>query len=800
MLTKNLTPFLFGAKVTSRRPPAPEMTLIVKGTFDLRTGAPLEDQGKLSADVFAEADVERAGEVLVPGDLADFKLNAEVLFTGACHTPGARPLSECGVRFAVGAWSKELRVVGPRTWTDSALGRATTEPAPFTVMPLSYGNAFGGPDYPLNPAGRGLGTADLPTVENPGDLLRARSQRPHPASFGPINAAWPPRAGKVGKEYGKDYVAKRAPYYAVDFDWTFFHAAPGDQQIEGYLRGDEEVTLQNLVAGAPVLAARLPGLRIRAFVKDTAGRFREVGLSLDTLFVDGEAGTLSLTWRGVDPVLESDLTDVAFVLVASESLADKPGALADYEARLHAFAGDPVGLHAAMPPELLAMMERQRRLDAGEPLATEAELLGLDPISKLVKKQLGPMAPEAQAKLADTMKGKSLPPEALEQVAANDAAPVDPTPSAFIKKPGAIPPTGVVRRQMRSVLAAADKARKAMAGKPIPPEELAKLDELEKLPLRPEWVQVDPSYRPPLGPISTDEPGPGKDLSEQDLTGRDLSGMDLSYANLTETILTKANLRGCKLVGANLSRAVLYKADFTGANLTNAVFTNANAARARLVAADLTGATLEMAFFEGADLTDAKLVEATGEYATFPKATLAGVVATGARLPWSDFTEARLERASFKDAVLARATFESCRAEGLDLTGADLSAARFPEADLTAARFTRTRGARLNFTKAKLDGADFTYAWLLDSHFTEVSAKRARFGAANLKNARFYRADLEGTDFGRANLLRADLCKTQLGKARFPGANLYDAKLLDAAGLETDFSGANLKRASWNRL
>ena len=38
MLVKNLTPFAFGTKVCSRRPPQPEMALIVRGRFQLRNG------------------------------------------------------------------------------------------------------------------------------------------------------------------------------------------------------------------------------------------------------------------------------------------------------------------------------------------------------------------------------------------------------------------------------------------------------------------------------------------------------------------------------------------------------------------------------------------------------------------------------------------------------------------------------------------------------------------------------------------------------------------------------------------
>src|SRR3954451_13225400 len=114
MLARNLTPFLFGAKTCSRRPPAPEMTLVVRGSFLLVLDAPVtavEDliaQGPLTAEVFAETDEEQVGECLYGVDFADLKLRAEVLLLGSCHAPGGKPVTECPVLSRVGGWSKML--------------------------------------------------------------------------------------------------------------------------------------------------------------------------------------------------------------------------------------------------------------------------------------------------------------------------------------------------------------------------------------------------------------------------------------------------------------------------------------------------------------------------------------------------------------------------------------------------------------------------------------------------------------------------------------------------------------------
>src|ERR1700733_13601084 len=208
MQTKNLTPFLFGSKVTSLAPPQMQMTMIVRASFKLRPGEPLTpiedlmEQGPLKADEFRDDDDDRRGECLYASDFADFKLHADLLLSGTCHTPGGRPMTECPVRFTVGAWSKTLVVVGRRVWTEKLIGAAVSEPHPFTTMPLRYENGFGGPAHAQNPAGKGRDTPELPNVEHPAARVRGKGDRPEPAGFGPLSPAWPQRAGKRGSQYG----------------------------------------------------------------------------------------------------------------------------------------------------------------------------------------------------------------------------------------------------------------------------------------------------------------------------------------------------------------------------------------------------------------------------------------------------------------------------------------------------------------------------------------------------------------------------------------------------------------------
>ena len=132
MIHKNLTPFFWGPKVTSRKPPQVEMAVCVRAAFRIEPGKlpeviedPME-QGFMSGDVFLPEDINQEGALLHSSDFADFKVNAEMLLKGSCHPPGGSAKT-CEVRFGVGSWSKTLRVVGPRVFHPSMLvgGKST---------------------------------------------------------------------------------------------------------------------------------------------------------------------------------------------------------------------------------------------------------------------------------------------------------------------------------------------------------------------------------------------------------------------------------------------------------------------------------------------------------------------------------------------------------------------------------------------------------------------------------------------------------------------------------------------------
>ncbi|WP_437903981.1 DUF2169 domain-containing protein [Sorangium sp. So ce327] len=248
------------------------------------------------------------------------KTRGELLVTGRCYPPGriARPASS--VRVQLGPINKSLYVIGDRTW--GMLGMS--DPAPFTEMPVTWRNAFGGKDFAKNPLGKGHGdkNAALPNIESPKHLIHARSDCPMPAGLDGYDLTWPQRFSKIGT-YDATWRDECFPGFARDLDPTLFNMAPEDQQIDGVFRGDETFVVENMHPDKPRIEGALPGVASRCFVvlKTSDGvEIHEPAMKLDTvrLFPHRERGVV--LFRGGIEISEDDADDVVAVLVACEAM------------------------------------------------------------------------------------------------------------------------------------------------------------------------------------------------------------------------------------------------------------------------------------------------------------------------------------------------------------------------------------------------------------------------------------------------------------------------------------------------
>lgn len=775
-------------------------SLVIRGTYELVPDAPatlVEKQPELSGDV---PDPEAKGAIRYSLDLVPVKPFTDLLMVGSARPPGTEPATVVPVTLELGTLKKTLFVVGERRMTRSLIGGSVDGPHPFQSMPLGWGRSFGGRKIGANPVGRGLDTAvaqdgseyiPLPNILRENELRLPPDGLREPAGFGPIPSDWEFRMEKARRAtYDARWVKKEWPAHPADFDWSYFNAAPKDQQIPiGSLKGDEPLLLRHLIEGVPELRSRLPGHRPRWFFRqdrEDDNVFIECELNIDTIWIDTDARQLVVLWRGLLPVRSKSLRDIRELLIVREATDSAPGTLAAYETKLAQLKAA-----ADMPPE-------------------EAPPIELAPLPPLV------MTMDWDKWEADIMKDKAAAEALMKSL---EKAPGTPTPmeaaAAALKAEGL--PTDIlgsrrpddpvsIAAQIKKAfdgLAKSDPATAKAFGPPPTAEEL----DVNKIvaDAQTEFDAADAEDAEAEEEDDDEEPewtrervieilGTGGRIEEQDLSELDLSELDLSGAVLAGSILEKVKLNGTKLVGANLTAVMFEGANLAGADLSGAQLTDAD-----LTGADLSGAVLGGAVMVRTEAAKATLkgvafsgVDARG--AVFSEATFEGATLTGGNFEGAEFTKATFTGADLRGTRLVQASAYGAVAPGVDFEGSEMTNFRTGEgADLVGARFKRIQADGSIWTGARLDGADFTEARMRDSGFTGASMVAAILITADLRWCRFNEANLERAIALKADLFRAKFEDANLKDADLRGASLYEAEFLDAIVDNTNFQLANLK-------
>lgn len=282
------------------------------------------------------------------------KTSAEVLVAGDCCIPGGQPLRSAEVEVRVGAIQKRLTVFGERYWIPQADRYTMSEPVPFAQMPIVWERAFGGPNFPANPLGKGAEPVldasgqsyrPLPNIEDPRRLISSVTDTRHPAGFGFLDLSWPQRQAKVGT-YDATWLQERWPFFPHDFDWSFFNTALPDQWLrtpadKPFFRGDEDIEIRLMHPELPYIATRLPGFRARAFVTSFDDwrkpdpekvSFREVEQKLDTVLLLPNVLRGVAIWRGSAQVADDEYQDLHRIMLVTEPLRQAPRPLEEYYA------------------------------------------------------------------------------------------------------------------------------------------------------------------------------------------------------------------------------------------------------------------------------------------------------------------------------------------------------------------------------------------------------------------------------------------------------------------------------------
>jgi len=773
------------------------------------------------------------------------KLRGEYLVYGSAYAP--RPTTGLEVSVRIGDMSKTLAVFGDRYW-----GRiAADAPALFTRMVVSYANAFGGPDFPDNPLGKGIvpdatGNIPLPNIQDPRDIVYSPGAKPPPAGFAAMPMYWPQRQRHMGR-VDEDWLRDDWPHFPKDTNWELFNAAPEDQRRKGFFVGDERLEILNMHPTQPHLKSSLPAVRPRLFVhqrEKDGDVFREVLCRAETiwLFPDREAGIL--LYRGTVPVADEDFEDVLHLYGQWEQMSATPLPLAEYAGRFQAEISPPPPETTEVVPPPEPSPAPAASLKAPDTDTISPVLVALRKDAEELEKQSKVMLHKAGLDPDETVKrffstGETAALTGLGDLAAAVAALEEQT-AAFIKKfhinPAAV--EKIMSPKPEAPQLTADEIiaelRKGGVHKPeiesqfreaeiMSKKAAADLDELE---MKKRATAAAPS------PLPETPPPPPADLvlTVEDVLARyergdTLEGLDLAGLDFT----------GCRLAGADFTGAVLEKAIFKKTVLTKAVFKNAILKEADFRAADLGGATLEGADgteglfqqscltgakltggdFTGADLTAADLNGAEAAGSVFAGAVLEGIKAQRIKAPLAifreaklndaDLTESELNDADFTMAQLSHCAFNWSQARGLRLYGATGEHTKFGMASLVASRAdTTTALTDTSFYAADLRDSCWEGARLPRAQFIEAAMDHADFSRCELmgaslilataKEAKFMKADLTNANLSGINLFKGSLRKAILTRTDLKLSNLYGVDFYKARMNRTNLDRANIKR------
>jgi hypothetical protein len=299
------------------------LVVVVKGTFtipdrpDQEPTLAKEQVPLIEADTFSGEPGFSAP--IYEGDYAPVKPRCDVLLHGSAYAPESRPATRVNVSLRVGSLTKSFTVVGRRQWQSSLVGVYSTEPEPFTSLPISYDVAFGGADrsfedekrhrfvltnpvgigFHVNTAKEAINGKPLPSTEQTGRAITDPRGSYQPMAFGPIGRGWEPRA-KLAGTYDQNWLDNVFPFLPADFQEAYYQSAPADQQM-AYPQGGEEVELINLTPQGRTVF-RLPRLEVPVEFFRPSGESEAVVAPLDTVILEPNLRRFILVWRASVPL------------------------------------------------------------------------------------------------------------------------------------------------------------------------------------------------------------------------------------------------------------------------------------------------------------------------------------------------------------------------------------------------------------------------------------------------------------------------------------------------------------------
>lgn len=300
-----------GGSVVFRQDGKLHVTCVLKSTFKL---VPDEAMKLVHAEDLFCAEMHYrdnpSRSIRATSDAVPYLPRVDVVLTGFARAPQGQKVTSqrvsLGVYHSIALLEKVLEVHGDLNGP---------EIVPFESMPLIYERALGGLGDAQNPYGTGKAPGSAPpNILYPNDPNAV-------AGFGPISRALRQRKmllGNVSPSALSDPIIE----LPSDFDWSYFQAAPPDQQLAS-LVGNEWIVIEGMHPVHRRIASRLPTVRPIAtiFGIDPAKPDATISVQarLDMLRIDADKLTCSVIGRAVVRIEDECSLETVRIVAAVET-------------------------------------------------------------------------------------------------------------------------------------------------------------------------------------------------------------------------------------------------------------------------------------------------------------------------------------------------------------------------------------------------------------------------------------------------------------------------------------------------
>lgn len=777
------------------------------------------------------------------------KVTPEFFAIGSAKSPNGQLVPALDVSCKLQDAVKSIHVTGDRYWLGGLTG--TTKPIPFSEMPLSWKNAFGGKDFDQNPNGKGIDKVKtelgedlvaMPNIEYSSQLLTGLKQRPTPAGFSPILIDHPIRSQYVGT-YDENWLANDFPGYPKDFNFKGFNAALKDQHLNSKICANDQFEINNMHENHASIQGQLPDFKARAFLVKpfdelsdlTPSDLNEVTLDPDTVVFYPNQLFGSIIFRGTIKVEASDASDYQYLLCAYESKntqnRDKDHYFQSLVGRLHPDLNMQYALTTKdlIPDDIPCGMARltQQEVEPKQLLAEHIEKRMQETVSDKMSEtsqQIEQLIAQAKDKGQDT--------STLEQQLYNLHNPVKD------------------EWQIKFEAITQKLAPMAEDGKTIDLHKIdfKAFDDLEKLSIEYADYQKQKAEQQLEDQISE-----ALESNQEDVANSLQQALERfnAPAQLPRPSDLKATLK--QLEDSNLLLNDDQKIDIASLKVkleeghelqvegyrqsahmmemgTPPLESNLNGIREQAIKAindqqslaymDLAGIDFSGMDLRGVDFSNCYLEQCNFHYCNLEQANLHKAIAVRCDFSHANLTQANLNQSNiggcnFQHANLDSANSSECEFAKSDFTNANLShldlsdtvntlEVVFKNTNLTGVKFGDTSFLETNFYGANFSDAQCSEATFNECNLSHTHGKQSQFQGCNFIKCNLTLCEFEKSDFTNARFLEETLVNESkfnrciLADATARKVELIHCALVDCTLNRADFSESNLSYISFN--